>query len=483
MGFRITTNGLFRSYNASLQRSGKNLSDAMRKVETHRKFTTYAEDPAAASQAFQRRRALWRTEDQITNSNYVISKFQTGWDAIQKICDGNDNQPGLSGIGESLGIIDDSQGGGRHALGNSLLTVADAVVQGMNCQFGDTFVFAGDDGMNVPFSWGGDDTLLYRGIDVSNRLLVFDKNNVLTDKMVNIDANGTLSLKTQDNFQMENPDGSGTMVDDQDAYIEYLEEVTDLDKTQDDFTDTVQQPVLDENGDPVLDGGGNQVMEEVKVPNKDKYIEALEAETESDAGKKLLSDAQLLMKMSEEATYVDIGLGYKGMGEDFEVSSGMNSALSGINFLGFGVRENGDSRNIAVLMKKLGHIAYRADEEDGSWDPDSVPPEEYPEDWDGKGGVQGAISARASELTRELRTALSFVSEQHINLDGTNKSLQTNLKQLTEKAKTLNAQIVEIEDIDPADAISTMLYAQYCYNAALKIGPEILSQSLIDYMR
>ncbi len=454
MGFRITTNGLFRSYNASLQRSSKNLSDAMHKVETHRKFTTYAEDPAAASQAFQRRRALWRTEDQITNSNYVISKFQTGWDAIRKICDGNDNQPGLSGIKDSLGMINDADQGGRHALGNSLLTVADAVVQGMNCQFGDTFVFAGDDGMNVPFSWGEGDTLLYRGVDVSNRLLVFDKNNVLTDKMINIEPDGTFKFKTQADFQKDDPTNPGTQIDDQDAYIEYLEKVTDLDVTQ----------------DPDL-------------PDKEAHIAKLEAETKSEAGKKLLSDAQLLMKMSEEATYVDIGLGYKGMGEDFEVSSGMNSALSGINFLGFGVRENGDPRNIAVLMKKLGHIAYQADDKDGSWDPDSVPPEEYPEDWDGNGGVQGAIYARASELTRELRTALSFVSEQHIDLDGTNKSLQTNLQQLTETAKTLNAQIVEIEDIDPADAISSMLYAQYCYNAALKIGPEILSQSLIDYMR
>ncbi len=444
MGFRITTNGLFRSYSASLQRSSKNLSDAMRKVETHRKFTTYAEDPAAASQAFQRRRALWRTEDQITNSNYVISKFQTGWDAIRKICDGNDNQPGLSGIDSSLGIINDATQGSRHALGNSLLTVADAVIQGMNCKFGDTFVFAGDDGMNVPFSWGDDETLLYRGIDVSNKLLVFDKNNVLTDKMVNINAEtGELSLKTQDNFKLE--DGTN----DQGAYIKYLEKISGLDKTQNDFA------------------------------QQGEYIKALEGAIDP----QLLKDAQQLKKMSEEATYVDVGLGYKGMGKDFEISSGLNSALTGINFLGFGVRENGDARNIAVLMKKLGNIAYKSGDEDGSWDPDSVPPEEYPEDWDGKGGVQGAIYARASELTRELRTALSFVSEQHIDLDGTNKSVQTNLKQLTETAKTLNEQIVEIEDIDPADAISTMLYAQYCYNAALKIGPEILSQSLIDYMR
>ncbi len=39
-----------------------------------------------------------------------------------------------------------------------------------------------------------------------------------------------------------------------------------------------------------------------------------------------------------------------------------------------------------------------------------------------------------------------------------------------------------MEDIDPADAITTLMWAQYSYNAALRIGTQLLSQSLIDYM-
>ena len=33
-----------------------------------------------------------------------------------------------------------------------------------------------------------------------------------------------------------------------------------------------------------------------------------------------------------------------------------------------------------------------------------------------------------------------------------------------------------------ADAITGLSWQQYCYNAALKIGNQLLSQSLIDYM-
>ena len=37
--------------------------------------------------------------------------------------------------------------------------------------------------------------------------------------------------------------------------------------------------------------------------------------------------------------------------------------------------------------------------------------------------------------------------------------------------------------MNDAEAITNMVWAQYCYNAALKIGTNILSESLIDYMR
>ncbi len=54
--YRITTGGLMYNYKTHLQGSYKKLADAMEKVETERNFNSYAEDPAAASKAFQLRR-------------------------------------------------------------------------------------------------------------------------------------------------------------------------------------------------------------------------------------------------------------------------------------------------------------------------------------------------------------------------------------------------------------------------------------------
>ena len=46
----------------------------------------------------------------------------------------------------------------------------------------------------------------------------------------------------------------------------------------------------------------------------------------------------------------------------------------------------------------------------------------------------------------------------------------------------MNEQILDIEQVDLADAITSFSWDYYCYSAALKIGNQLLSQTLIDYM-
>ena len=41
---------------------------------------------------------------------------------------------------------------------------------------------------------------------------------------------------------------------------------------------------------------------------------------------------------------------------------------------------------------------------------------------------------------------------------------------------------MNLEQVDLADAITEFSWDYYCYSAALKIGTQLLSQSLIDYM-
>ena len=68
-------------------------------------------------------------------------------------------------------------------------------------------------------------------------------------------------------------------------------------------------------------------------------------------------------------------------------------------------------------------------------------------------------------------------------MDAGTLKLKNNLALLEDNFYGLQEQYSEIEDVDMADAISSFLWAEYCYNAALKVGNSILSQSLMDYLQ
>ena len=69
-----------------------------------------------------------------------------------------------------------------------------------------------------------------------------------------------------------------------------------------------------------------------------------------------------------------------------------------------------------------------------------------------------------------------------MELDAKSVFLQSNKERLSTLLMDTNTQILDVEQVDLADAITTFSWQQYCYNSALKIGNQLLSQSLIDYM-
>lgn len=176
------------------------------------------------------------------------------------------------------------------------------------------------------------------------------------------------------------------------------------------------------------------------------------------------TDVKKLEKMSKETTYVDLGMGIKE-NEDGEVVKGtaFDTSLPGINILGYGMDEDGDPKNVVMIMKKLGDVLSRCDAESGAW--------------------EGGDEATADRLLRKLQDAVSELSNQHTSIDTKSKFLKSNQTRLEDQADVLQEERYNIEHVDEADAISEFLYNYSVYNAALKIGTQLLSESLIDYMR
>lgn len=174
-------------------------------------------------------------------------------------------------------------------------------------------------------------------------------------------------------------------------------------------------------------------------------------------------DLTKLEAMNGEANYVDVGAGLTETNGTVLSTSAFNGALSGIEYLGYGLDEDGDPKNVASIMMELSGIFSRCDADSGDY-ADSKDAED------------------AERLAGKLNDALNEVINKWTQLDAKASYLEDNEDRLSTMANELNEQILEIEQVDMADAITEFSWAQYCYNAALKVGNSILSQSLIDYM-
>ena len=86
-------------------------------------------------------------------------------------------------------------------------------------------------------------------------------------------------------------------------------------------------------------------------------------------------------------------------------------------------------------------------------------------------------------LVQKLEKASSEFKTEFTNMGAGTQKLKNNSDLLEENFYNLQEQYADIEDVDMADAITSFVWAQYCYNAALKVGNSVLSESLMDYLK
>ena len=162
---------------------------------------------------------------------------------------------------------------------------------------------------------------------------------------------------------------------------------------------------------------------------------------------------------------MDLGMGLEEDGTTGELIDGtaFNMALPGIAMLGYGVDEDGLPYNGVMAMKALGEIFDRCDPKTG----------EYASKED---------EANANKLLDRISDVTDYVSNSYSQVDTKKTFLNSNETRLKSQGDYLMEEILNLEQIDMADAITSFSWDYYCYNAALKIGNQLLSQSLIDYM-
>lgn len=554
MGFRITTNMMMNTYRYNLQSSAKRLSDTRDMVMTQRKFSSYADDPAAATLAFRLRREYLQTSNYLSNTTDVYSKFNTAWHNLTGVVEElSDRTARVASIRGVTGTAGES----RRALAIDLRETANSVIQAMNQQLGDHFIFGGNDALNPPFTWSEDGkTLYYRGVNVNagrvkNPAEPPEWGDIYTKEQFDADvktADETIPAKQQELEDLKQElkdlrenDPESDRIPQLSKDIENLKysigQLKDsLPKWWNDYTtnedrenNQVGQPenvpktaaneyeqawknyyealrAYNEDTTGTLSAPKSPAenkpgwVQELENPNStkradfilDEYgtlnIEAIEAAV---SGGKLRdideawiayyqdqADVKKLDKMSGEEMYIDLGMGAAEKAPNSPTKGTyFNNALCGIDFLGYGVDEDGDPLNLALIMRELADVF-------DTWDEDADPQGYNPDLAKGSAmGLSGdELAKKAERLMDKLKAAQENTTEKWVELDASSVYLQSNESLLKMQMTDLNIQILDVEQVDMADAITAFSWEQYCYNAALKIGNQLLSQSLIDYM-
>ena len=481
---RMTTVGTLKNYRYNLNRSNNTLGNAMNIVTTRRLFSSYADDPALATRCFQIRKSYWRTENQLEVNESLRHKYDVAWQALGTV------STDLYALAEDTSLTSivrgksDTTGPGRMALGQSLVSKAKDMVQTMNGRYGENYVFAGADTLNAPFTWGPRVNPAYVAIDGAPdpdnpaHAVAFefvDDNGKLT----NVEADAAEELQLNPYYDKEyteslpappnpgdersgtygkylKPDGTGTMDENEAAKVP---------KKNEKYDETYTFRYLKADGTVTNDE--NEAAQSL-------YYRGVSVDSNDP-----IDTRRMEYFLNQERKDQDVGLGHKEADGEAVSSTVFDSSLQGIYYLGgYGTKdgvevldEDGNilgtvddiPNNVISMINEMGEILQRCDVKTGDFAP-------------------GDDELRFQALFQEFERTTSDFRERWTEMDTQAGFLRDNSELLQGTADSLKQQYMELEDADPAAAISDFMFARYCYDAALKVGNSILSQSLMDYM-
>ena len=418
---RITTKSIMQGYNRGLTNALNRWNAAQNKVLTQKNFSEIWEDPAGANRSFQLRRQFRNNANSLELTSQTQSLMDQVTSATMQITDILTKDVNHDILGAINGT---SSSADRATYAQTLRGMQQSIILAANSNVGGRFIFSGASTQEVPFVLSEDGkTLTYRGIDVSS-----------TDPadQAKLSSLAKETLYVDLGFGMkETTDGNGTLTS-----ITNTADGTDLigtvklngqsitSITDINFTSMKDGDTLEINGTTFTfktgaDGTNNE------FGNMDSLITAAKGSGISIAGYKTVS------------------------------TSAFNTSTPGINLLGYGVDGDGDPKNVVALLGKMA---------------DELEKEPFDE-------------TTFNRLFGKFENCLNTATDYEASLGTKSKFLETTETRLKAYNDTLNARIAEVENVDMPEAISTYLWQGYAYNAALKVGTNIISNSLIDFMK
>lgn len=203
-------------------------------------------------------------------------------------------------------------------------------------------------------------------------------------------------------------------------------------------------------GDKFLFGGASTKEAPFKLESGKLLYRGIDVNT-TDA-----AEIAQLKAMSEETNYLDLGFGLKtDASGDIIKGTAYNLSNPGIEALGYGKNADGVSQNMVTQL-----VDMAAELRKENFDPDKL-----------------------QKMSNQFDKSMSDNLDKITQLGSTSKFLEDTESRLEDSRINLNEKMAAVESVDMAEAMTEFSWAEYAYNAALKVGNSILSQSFIDFMR
>ncbi len=435
---RVTSGTFYQNYSVTVQNLHGQLNDTMEQVSSGRKYKDAAENPLA----YYKGKTIDNEYNNIKAQDSVIN------DVINRMYQ---QEEGAKGIQTEMNTVQTNMMRAVNDSSNGEVTTIETINQDyqqrlqsmvssdMNAQYENYYVFGGNDTSTLPFTLD---------MDLDNGSITGDASKTPDSSKNSITL--TYSHKFPGSDDITKMNVKYTLTDKGELKTEYSGSVTHVDdkgkKTETALTSTEtlekMYTAMTEQGRMSL-GYGNIVQRDTlpdTVSNGLNMISGLDSE-----GLKSLMEKN---EKTPQNVYdqIDKGLKNSPIGLLSKTIMATQTYTDKMNTDALKDGEAGKTTGAADAYKETYHKAVG----------------EVLDEWDDSG-------QRVSNTYRQMGVRQAAL-----------KTVQENLQQ---KEDTLTEEYTSILGIDTYDAIVQMYQRQYAYNAAMKVGSNIMQSNLFDYVR
>lgn len=198
-------------------------------------------------------------------------------------------------------------------------------------------------------------------------------------------------------------------------------------------------------------GGTSKEVIPFTVKSGELYFKGINVNTQKDVNGVFVGGLEDLAK---ETINIDLGLGMTFDGNNLNSDTVFNMSMSGIKFMGYDM----DGTTPNNLYTLIGDIKKELEEPNFSLA--NITP----------------LIGKFEEQKKQVLVNITDIGSKTNYLDFLKLRNEDNQFNLNEK-------ILEVEFMDPAEAIVDFKMQEYSYNAALSMGNKILQNSFIDFMK